>query len=196
MATFHDHQSKGGGDERHGAGVRGGAREGGAVSKTEELQGRFQAALKRTREDDLWRGSMTAGQAAARAMIAAVFIHGGAATWNDPAPRARAASPLLRAVRRAAPFLPSDTSLVQVNAAVQIAAGTLLAAGAWPARSATVLAASLVPTTIAGHPFWAAQDPALRAGEMMQFGKNLAIMGGLLLLVRDQNIVGRPGRVR
>src|SRR6516164_5877370 len=35
-------------DERHGAGVRGGAREGGAVSKTEELQGRFQAALMPT----------------------------------------------------------------------------------------------------------------------------------------------------
>src|SRR5262249_6766378 len=35
-------------DECEGVGVRGGAREGGAVSKTEELQGRFQAALMPT----------------------------------------------------------------------------------------------------------------------------------------------------
>jgi putative oxidoreductase len=121
---------------------------------------------------------MRAGHALARAMLAAPFVHGGAATLRDPAPRARAAAPFLSALRAAVPCLPGDAALVKANAAVQVAAGIALAAGAGEPLAAWLLATSLAPTTVAGHPFWTADDP----GELIQFGKNAGILGGLLLL--------------
>ena len=48
--------------------------------------------------------------------------------------------------------------------------------------AAKVLALSLVPTTLAGHPFWEATEPRERNMELIQCGKNLGVMGGLLLL--------------
>jgi putative oxidoreductase len=117
-----------------------------------------------------------------RALIAAAFVHGGAATLNDPGPRAEVAADFLARLRGAIPWLPADLTLVRLNAAAQVAAGTLLATGAWERQTAQVLAASLVPTTIAGHPAWAAADPESRAAEAIQLGKNLGLLGGLLLL--------------
>ena len=134
-----------------------------------------------------------AGRAATRmlgrALIASAFVHGGTATLNDPGPRAEAAADFLARLRDTLPWLPADLTLVRLNAATQVAAGTLLAVGAWERQSAQVLAASLVPTTIAGHPAWAAADPATRAAEAIQLGKNLCMLGGLLLLA-----CGRAGQ--
>jgi uncharacterized membrane protein YphA (DoxX/SURF4 family) len=123
-----------------------------------------------------------AARALGRALIALAFVHGGIATLKDPVPRAEAAADFLADLRRAAPWLPSDLTLVRLNAATHVAAGALLAAGAWERQAAQVLAASLVPTTIAGHPAWAAADPATQEAEAIQLGKNLGILGGLLLL--------------
>ena len=59
--------------------------------------------------------------------------------------------------------IPSDPqTLVRVNAAVQIAAAAALATNRAPRLSSTVLAASLVPTTLAGHRFWEETDPGPR----------------------------------
>ncbi|HUY46787.1 MAG TPA: DoxX family membrane protein [Streptosporangiaceae bacterium] len=125
---------------------------------------------------------MSLYRATARALIAWVFLHGGAATLGSPEPRARAATAFLRRLRAAIPFLPADATLVRGNAAAQVAAGAMLAAGAWERQAACVLAASLIPTTIAGHPFWSARDPASRGAEAIAFGKNMGILGALLLL--------------
>lgn len=119
-------------------------------------------------------------------LVALVFIHGGAATLSDPLPRAEAAAALLARVRRSAPWLPADLTLVRVNAATHVVAGALLAAGTWDRQAARILAASLIPTTIAGHPAWAAADPGTRADQAIQLGKNLGILGGLLLLACGQ----------
>ena len=63
---------------------------------------------------------------------------------------------------RAVPNAPIPTepvTLVRINAVAQIAAGLALATGRAPRLSAAVLAASLVPTTAAGHRFWEESDP-------------------------------------
>ena len=78
-----------------------------------------------------------------------------------------------------------DTLLVQANAAVMVAGGTLLAAGKLPRLSALALAASLVPTTLAGHSYWTVEDPVARKTQRIQFHKNLAMLGGLLFAVLD-----------
>jgi len=72
-------------------------------------------------------------------------------------------------------------------AAVQVVAGALLTTGRVPRTAALALAASLLPTTLAGHPFWEEEDPGQRAAQRIHFGKNTAIMGGLLAVVSDAN---------
>jgi uncharacterized membrane protein YphA (DoxX/SURF4 family) len=82
--------------------------------------------------------------------------------------------------------LPGDTAYwVRVNGAVQVMAGAALAAGRFRRLAAVALAASLVPTTLAGHRFWDEADPAARARQRIQFLKNVSMLGGLLLVVVD-----------
>ena len=57
----------------------------------------------------------------------------------------------------------------------------MLASGHFPRLSATVLAATLVPTTAAGHRFWEEQDPQKKAMQRIHFFKNTSMLGGLLL---------------
>ncbi len=122
----------------------------------------------------------------ARPLIALPFVRGGWHTFAKPESRAELAGPTIERLRAALPFLPDDrVLLVRANAAVQVAAGLALATGKAPRLAATVLAASLVPTTIGGHAFWAIDDPARRSMQLTQFGKNLAMLGGLLLAAAD-----------
>ena len=72
------------------------------------------------------------------------------------------------------------------NAAVMVGAGTLLALGRVPRLSALTLAASLIPTTLAGHSYWTIEDPVARKTQRIQFHKNLAMLGGLLLAAIDR----------
>ena len=67
----------------------------------------------------------------------------------------------------------------------------MLAAGFLPRVGALAIAATLVPTTLAGHPFWKEEDPAKRKTQRVQFLKNMAMMGGVLLAAVDT--AGKPG---
>jgi uncharacterized membrane protein YphA (DoxX/SURF4 family) len=123
-----------------------------------------------------------------RPMLAWVFIHSGSDVLRNPASRAKTAAPTLEKLRELAPFLPEDDiALVRVNAATQLAAGVALASGTFPRLAALALAGSIVPTTLAGHRFWALDDPAQRAQQRVQFNKNLAILGGLLLAATSEH---------
>src|ERR1700731_2563047 len=116
---------------------------------------------------------MTISRRAARPMLAAVFISGGIETLRNLAPRVKMAESVAPPVGRAL-GLPSDTEqLVKINAAVQIAAGLLLAIGRLPRLAATALAGSMIPTTLAGHRFWEETEPAKRAQQQIHFFKNL-----------------------
>lgn len=124
---------------------------------------------------------------AGRPLLAFTFIRGGFQTFAHPESRAEQAGPTLERLRGLLPFLPDDpVLLVRANAAVQVAAGLALAAGRAPRLAATVLAASLAPTTVAGHPFWAIDDPARKAQQKSHFAKNLSMLGGLLLAAADE----------
>lgn len=134
-------------------------------------------------------------RSAARALLSAVFVASGARAVANPAPmidRAKKVTdrvvPLLE---RTDPRLPTDTAtLVRINGAVQLGAGLLLATGRATRPAALVLAASLVPTTLAGHRFWEYRG-AERQMHQNQFVKNLGLLGGLLLAAADTE--GRPG---
>lgn len=127
----------------------------------------------------------------ARPLLATQFIAGGLDAYRHPAQRAKTAAPFLAKV--APPLgLPNDPELVvRANGAVMMGAGTLLAAGKLPRLSALALVLSLVPTTVAGHPFWEIKDPQQRTQQRLQLQKNLSMLGGLLLAVVDTG--GKPG---
>lgn len=128
----------------------------------------------------------------ARPMLAAIFITAGIDTFRRPGPRAQLAAPLATKIAEAVPVaLPKDpVDLVRLDAAVKVVAGLGLATGRAPRLSAAVLAAGLVPTTLAGHPYWQKSDPAERAAQRTHFLKNLSMLGGLLIAAVDTE--GRP----
>jgi putative oxidoreductase len=134
---------------------------------------------------------MTLVRRVARPLLAAMFVVGGLDQLKHPGRKADTAAPL---VDKVAPVigLPDDTELlVRANGAAMVGAGSLLALGRLPRLASTVLAATLVPTTIAAHAYWNEQDPQVRARQKVQFLKNLGLLGGLLLAAVDTE--GRPG---
>lgn len=70
---------------------------------------------------------------------------------------------------------------MRFNGAAMLVGGAALALGILPRVAALGLAASLVPTTIVGHPFWNEDDPAVRRNQTIQFAKNVSMLGGLLI---------------
>jgi len=122
----------------------------------------------------------------ARPLLAGVFIVAGLDVLANPEPPAKMAKPVVDRVASAVPFAPTDpVDAVRLNAAVHLGAGVLLATGVMSRLAAAALAVSLVPTTIAGHPFWEIEDPVNRSRQQTQFLKNTAILGGLLVVAFD-----------
>jgi uncharacterized membrane protein YphA (DoxX/SURF4 family) len=119
-------------------------------------------------------------------MLASIFLVGGAEAFFHPERPAVRAKPVVDTMARMVPAVPSDPVVaVKANAAAQVGAAALLSVGILPRLSALTLAASLVPTTLAGHRFWELDDPSARSQQRIQFLKNTAIFGGLLLAAFD-----------
>jgi uncharacterized membrane protein YphA (DoxX/SURF4 family) len=131
----------------------------------------------------------------ARPMLASMFVTGGVDSVRKPAEKAGTAEAIAPSLAARIPVLrDQDTeTLVLLNGAVHVGAGTLLALGKLPRLSALALAASLVPTTLAGHRFWEVEDPNARKLQRIQFTKNVGLLGGLLLAAVDTQ--GKPGVV-
>jgi putative oxidoreductase len=130
---------------------------------------------------------------AAHLMLGAIFISSGARTLADPdrvLERAKRVTGQITPLLEAADLPTDPRTLVKINSAVQLAGGVLLASGHFTRPAALALAGSLVPTTLAGHPFWTEQDPMRRATERVQFAKNMGLLGGLLLAAVDTE--GKP----
>ena len=116
-------------------------------------------------------------RALARPLIAAIFVSGGLDAARNPGGRTRAAASI---------GVPQPELAVRANGAVMVLAGLAFGIGIFPEWAAGVLAASLIPTTIAGHPFWKESDPQKRTGQRIHFLKNVAMIGGLLLAAAEE----------
>jgi putative oxidoreductase len=124
-------------------------------------------------------------------MVASIFVIQGFDTFRHPEKVAPRAEPVVRPLSDRFTAVPAKTEdAVRLNGAVQMVAGTLLALGRFPRLSALALAATLVPTTAAGHRFWEAEEDADRAQQRIHFLKNLSMFGGLLIAAADTG--GRP----
>jgi putative oxidoreductase len=134
----------------------------------------------------LTRNMLAPLRPAARVLTGSTYVLLGFDALREPGGRVDQAAPVLAAIRKVAPLPEDDELVVRGNAAVMVAGGTLLGLGIAPRLSALALACSLIPTTLAGHSYWAIEDPAVRKQQRIQFHKNLAMLGGLLLAVIDE----------
>ena len=125
-------------------------------------------------------------------MLAGIFIVQGYDTFRHPEKVAPRAEPVVRPLAERFPSaVPAKTEdAVRLNGAVQMVAGTCLAAGWFPRLAALTLAGTLVPTTAAGHRFWEAEEDPDRAQQRIHFLKNLSMFGGLLIAAGDTS--GQP----
>jgi uncharacterized membrane protein YphA (DoxX/SURF4 family) len=127
-------------------------------------------------------------------MLASIFAIQGLDTLRNPERVVPAAEPVVGPLRERVPVLPESTEqAVRINGAVQLAGGTLLAIGWVPRLAALAIAGTLVPTTLAGHRFWEADEPQTRKQQKIQFLKNMSMLGGLLIAAVDTG--GRPSLV-
>ncbi|RPK38009.1 DoxX family membrane protein [Streptomyces sp. NBC_01260] len=122
-----------------------------------------------------------------RPLLATPFVIEGVRALRRPLPLATGTGSLARHLGA-----PVDDPLrvVRLNAAVQIGAGGLLALGRLPRTASLVLAASLVPATLAEHAWWKEEDPRLRKDQFLQFAQRIGLFGALLLGAADTH--GKP----
>ncbi|MGW0817887.1 DoxX family membrane protein [Streptomyces viridiviolaceus] len=123
---------------------------------------------------------------AGRPMLASMFVVGGLNSLRSPGDVAPLAEPVVRPLADRVSVLPDSTEqLVRLNGAAQVVGGVLLGLGRFPRLSALALAATLVPTTLAGHRFWEAREGADRTQQAIHFMKNVSMLGGLLIAADD-----------
>ena len=101
---------------------------------------------------------------AARTMLASYFVVSGLKALRDPdrsgsgrraADRPRRTDAQAVRARPGQRLDPEDpVTLVRINGVLQLVGGLALATGKGRRLGALILAASLIPTTIAKHPFW------------------------------------------
>jgi len=146
---------------------------------------------------------MTLLRATARTLLASYFVAGGFKSVRHPELLVPAAEPvtdkLVPFVKKYAPaqladYVPEDPqTLVRINGAAQLLGGLALATGKGRRIGAVVLAASLIPSTLAKHPYWTRTDAVEKAEDRSHFLKNISLLGGVLLAARDTE--GKPGLV-
>jgi len=131
---------------------------------------------------------VTIATALARPLLAGAFVYGGLDALRNPAGKVAVGEPVLEPISEATGW--DERRLVAVNGGVQVAAGVALALGILPRAAATVLAASLVPTTLASHRFWERDDAAAKQADTLHFLQSLAMLGGLVFAATSTG--GRP----
>ena len=109
--------------------------------------------------------------------LGTMFILGGWNAFKEPGGRVEKVANVGISKAREATIL---------NGAIMMVAGSALALGVAPKIASTVLIGSLIPTTYVGHSFWKEETPGGRAGQQTQFLKNLAMIGGLLLVLQEK----------
>jgi len=82
--------------------------------------------------------------------------------------------------------LPAASVLLVPTIALEIGGGLMLITG-WKVRyAAAVVALFLIPTTLIFHAFWSADAASFQA-QLTNFLKNVAIFGGLLMVIERES---------
>lgn len=114
---------------------------------------------------------------AGRVCLSGIFIVAGYGAYSNPGGRPKTIARV---------GLPESEELVKLNGATMVGAGITLGLGIFPKLSALTLTGALLPTTVAGHPFWLEKDEKTMTAQRIQFLKNLGLIGGLLFVLADR----------
>ncbi len=90
----------------------------------------------------------------------------------------------------AAKGVPQPKNMVLLSGATFGLGGLSVILGVFGDLGALMLIATLIPATYYFHRFWAETDPMVKQAEMAHFMKNLALIGGCLILF---SFFGREG---
>jgi uncharacterized membrane protein YphA (DoxX/SURF4 family) len=118
----------------------------------------------------------------ARPLVAAPFMVTGLETLRNPGARADKVAPTLKPLADRVSWLPSKDpeTLVRIQGAISLGAGTLFALGRFQRLTTLLLAAEMVPALLTEHRFWAEDDPDRRTVERALMLKNAGLFGALL----------------
>jgi len=122
-------------------------------------------------------------RAAGRAFTGIPYIVLGYDAATEPGMRVNAAAPLLDKARAVVPVPLDNEAIVRANGAAMAVGGAMVASGFGARVGAGIIAASLIPTTAAGHAFWEIDDPMQRKMQQVQFVKNLTMLGGVVMIL-------------
>jgi len=84
----------------------------------------------------------------------------------------------------AAKGVPKPELAVQATGALLLAGGLSVAAGLKPRQGLAALIAFLIPVSLQMHRFWEEQDGQQRQSEMINFTKNMALVGAALAMMQ------------
>ncbi len=84
--------------------------------------------------------------------------------------------------------VPLPAVAVAVAGILLAIAGVTLILGVYPDIGIAALVLFFVPVTVVMHAFWADRDPAIRQMDLVNFGKNAALLGSALMFA----VVPRP----
>jgi uncharacterized membrane protein YphA (DoxX/SURF4 family) len=83
----------------------------------------------------------------------------------------------------AAKGIPAAETAVVGTGALLLAGGISVVTGIKPREGLAALVLFLVPTSLQMHRFWDVDDPAQRQSEMINFTKNMALVGAALMMM-------------
>jgi putative oxidoreductase len=82
--------------------------------------------------------------------------------------------------------VPAAEQAVQATGAMLVAGGLSVIAGLKPRQGLATIIAFLIPVSLQMHRFWEEQEPQKKQTEMIQFMKNMALVGAALALMGVQ----------
>ncbi len=79
---------------------------------------------------------------------------------------------------------PAPGTAVPATGGLLVTAGTSIITGTNARRGLALVVAFLVPVSLQMHRFWDAEDPAERQAELINFTKNMALVGAALMMMQ------------
>jgi len=79
--------------------------------------------------------------------------------------------------------VPSPKAAVGFSGLLLLVGGLSILLGVYPTAGVMTLALFLIPVTTMMHAFWKVEDPMAKMGEMVNFTKNMALLGAALTLL-------------
>jgi putative oxidoreductase len=79
--------------------------------------------------------------------------------------------------------VPYPQAAIVVSGLLLAIAGVTFILGVFPRVGVLALALFLVPVSFAMHPFWAASNPAARMADLVNFTKNMGLLGSALMFL-------------